>query len=48
VLRAQLEAAGHGWLVWACLTGVVLGVVGLVVVQVIRRRIARQESGSAG
>ncbi|WP_203230841.1 hypothetical protein, partial [Agromyces humi] len=33
--------AGLGWLVWACVTGVVLGLVGLVVVQVIRRRIAR-------
>ena len=48
VFRAQLEAAGLGWLVWACVTGVVLGLVGLVVVQVIRRRIARQETGSAG
>ncbi len=48
VFRAQLEAADLGWLVWACATGVVLGLVGLVVVQVIRRRIARQETGSAG
>ncbi|MDR6906880.1 NAD/NADP transhydrogenase beta subunit [Agromyces sp. 3263] len=47
VFRAQLEAADLGWLVWACVTGVVLGLVGLVVVQVIRRRIARQETGSA-
>ena len=48
VFRAQLEAAGLGWLVWAAVTGAVLGLVGLVVVQVIRRRIARQEAGSAG
>jgi len=47
VLRAQLEDVGLGWLVWAALTGVVLGVIGLVVVQLIRRRIARQGVGSA-
>ena len=48
VFRAQLEAADLGWLVWACVTGVALGLIGLVVVQVIRRRIARQEPGSTG
>ena len=48
VFRTQLEAVGLGWLIWAAVTGVVLGLVGLVVVQVIRRRIARQEAGSAG
>jgi hypothetical protein len=48
VFRAQLEAAGLGWLLWAAVTGLVLGVIGLVVVQVIRRRAARQEAGSAG
>jgi archaellum biogenesis protein FlaJ (TadC family) len=48
VFRAQLEAADLGWLMWACVTGVALGLIGLVVVQVIRRRIARQEAGSAG
>ena len=48
LFRAQLEAAGLGWLFWAAVTGAVLGLVGLVVVQVIRRRIARQEAGSAG
>jgi Protein of unknown function (DUF2530) len=46
VVRAQLEDAGLGWLVWAALAGVVLGVIGLVVVQLIRRRIARQGVGS--
>ena len=48
VFRTQLEAAGLGWLLWAALTGLVLGVIGLVVVQLIRRRAARQEAGSAG
>jgi uncharacterized protein DUF2530 len=48
LFRTQLEAAGLGWLLWAAVTGAVLGLVGLVVVQVIRRRIARQEAGSAG
>ena len=37
--RAPLEAAGLGWLLWAALTGLVLGVIGLVAVQVIRRRV---------
>lgn len=36
--RAPLQASGLGWLVWAALTGVVLGLAGLVVVQVTRRR----------
>ena len=48
LFRAQLEEAGLAWLVWAAVTGAVIGVVGLVVVQVIRRRIMRQERGSAG
>lgn len=48
VFRAQLDAAGIGWLVWAAVTGSALGVIGLVVVQVVRRRISRQEAGSAG
>ncbi|MGW4930193.1 DUF2530 domain-containing protein [Agromyces sp. NPDC004153] len=48
VFRAQLEAAGLGWLLWAAVTGLGLGVIGLVVVQLIRRRAARQEAGSAG
>jgi O-antigen/teichoic acid export membrane protein len=48
LFRAQLEEAGLAWLVWAAVAGAVIGVVGLVVVQVIRRRIMRQERGSAG
>ena len=48
VFRAPLDAAGMGWLVWAAVTGFALGVIGLVVVQVVRRRISRQEAGSAG
>ena len=48
VFRAQLDAAGLGWLLWAAVTGLVLGVIGLVVVQLIRRRASRQEAGSAG
>ena len=43
VFRAQLEAAGLGWWSGPRVTGVVLGLIGLVVVQVIRRRIVRQE-----
>lgn len=48
LFRDQLAEAGLGWLLWAAVTGAVIGIVGLVVVQVIRRRIARQERGSAG
>jgi hypothetical protein len=48
LFSAQLEDAGLGWLVWAAVAGSVIGVVGLIVVQVIRRRIMRQERGSAG
>ncbi|WP_448810775.1 DUF2530 domain-containing protein [Agromyces bauzanensis] len=48
VFRDQLEDAGVGWFVWAAATGACLGVAGLVVVQLIRRRIVRQERGSAG
>jgi O-antigen/teichoic acid export membrane protein len=47
LFRGQLAEAGLGWLVWAAVAGAVLGVVGLVVVQEIRRRIARQERGPA-
>ena len=47
VFREQLDAVGLAWLVWAAVTGVVLGLLGLVAVLVIRRRIARQEVGSA-
>lgn len=27
--RARLDAAGHGWWIWTCLVGTVLGLVGL-------------------
>jgi hypothetical protein len=47
VFRQQLDGVGLGWLVWAGVTGVVLGLLGLVAVLVIRRRVARQEAGSA-
>jgi O-antigen/teichoic acid export membrane protein len=47
VLRPQLMDAGLGWFVWAAAIGVAIGVVGLAVVLVIRRRIVRQERGSA-
>ena len=47
VLRPQLMDAGFGWFVWAAAIGVGIGVVGLAVVLVIRRRILRQERGSA-
>ena len=48
VFRAQLDEVGLGWLVWASVTGLVLGVIGLVVVLVLRARAARQDAGSAG
>jgi hypothetical protein len=47
VLREQLDAVGLGWLVWAAVTGCGARLLGLVAVLVIRRRIARQEVGSA-
>ena len=37
-LRGPLEAAGFGWFTTAAAIGVVLGLVGLVVVQLRRRR----------
>ncbi|MET0726259.1 MAG: DUF2530 domain-containing protein [Leifsonia sp.] len=33
----ELAAAGFGWWLWMCATGVALGVIGFVVVQVRRR-----------
>jgi heme exporter protein D len=47
VFREPLGAAGLGWLVWAAVAGVVMGLVGLVVVQVSRRRVARQGARKA-
>lgn len=45
--REQLDDAGIGWFVWAAAAGTALGLAGLLVVQLIRRRILRQERGSA-
>jgi hypothetical protein len=47
IFRTQLVEAGLDWLVWACVTGAGLGLVGLVVVQGIRWRIARQDERSS-
>ena len=38
MFRAPLAEMGQGWLVWASATGVALGVIGLLVVQMARRR----------
>ncbi|MCD2444279.1 DUF2530 domain-containing protein [Agromyces sp. SYSU K20354] len=46
LFQSQLEAAGYGWFAIAAAVGVGLGLVGLLVVQVIRRR-ARQAEGSS-
>lgn len=47
ITREQLAAAGLEWFVWTAAIGTGLGVVGLAVVQVVRRRILRQERGSS-
>jgi NAD/NADP transhydrogenase beta subunit len=36
--RTQLDEAGLGWLLWAAVTGAAIGITGLIVVQVTRRR----------
>jgi hypothetical protein len=41
--RTQLDDAGLGWLLWAAVTGVAIGIAGLIVVQLVRRRRMRQE-----
>jgi uncharacterized membrane protein len=46
VFRDSLEEADLGWLVWAALTGVVVGVIGLVAVHLLRRRVQRSASPS--
>ncbi len=38
--RDTLEADGHGWWLWTCVAGLVLGAVGLVGLQVRNRRLA--------
>ncbi|WP_136709960.1 DUF2530 domain-containing protein [Agromyces sp. H66] len=47
IAREQLAAAGLEWFVWTAAIGTGLGIVGLAVVQVIRRRILRQERESS-
>lgn len=42
--RDTLDEAGLDWLLWAAVTGVVVGVIGLAVVQLLRRRIQRSTS----
>jgi hypothetical protein len=41
--RTQLDDAGLGWLLWAAVTGVAIGIAGLIVVQLVRRRRMRRE-----
>jgi hypothetical protein len=48
VFQAPLTDAGFGWFVPASITGVVLGVLGLVVVQLSRRRARQTAGGSRG
>ncbi len=43
---SQLEEAGYGWFAVAAAVGIGLGLVGLVVVQVIRRRAPQSPEGS--
>ncbi|SFR73059.1 Protein of unknown function [Agromyces sp. CF514] len=45
IVRDVLASAGLAWLVWACATGVLLGLAALVFVQATRRRRARQGAG---
>ncbi|MFE6965976.1 DUF2530 domain-containing protein [Agromyces sp. NPDC057679] len=47
VFRDELDAAGLGWTLVAALVGVALGVVGIIVVQVIRRRAQPRDDGSS-
>lgn len=46
LFRDPLEAAGLGWLTWACAVGLLIGLVALAVVQAIRRRIQRADASS--
>jgi hypothetical protein len=45
--RTQLDDAGLGWLLWAAVAGVAIGIAGLIVVQLIRRRRMRREGHPA-
>ncbi|MFF2387572.1 DUF2530 domain-containing protein [Agromyces sp. NPDC058104] len=48
LFRAPLAAAGLGWFLAAAIVGVALGVVGIVVVQVIRRRARQPRDDGSG
>ena len=45
-LRPQLQQAGNDWWVWVCLSGTVLGLIGLP--YVVRRRAAYRLEASSG
>ena len=45
-LRSQLQQAGNDWWVWVCLSGTVLGLIGLP--YVVRRRAAYRLEASSG
>jgi len=47
VFREPLESAGLGWFTGAAITGIALGLIGLAVVQVIRRRAGQSPERSA-
>lgn len=42
VFRSDLEQDGREWWVWACVAGVVLGLIGIVITTRRRARLARQ------
>ena len=46
VAQPALDEAGFGWFTAAAATGLVLGIVGLVVVQLMRRRDRRADGGA--
>ncbi|GAA1785846.1 DUF2530 domain-containing protein [Agromyces lapidis] len=48
VFRDALDAAGLGWCLAAAIVGVALGVLGIVVVQVIRRRARQSRDDGSG
>ncbi|GAA1809824.1 DUF2530 domain-containing protein [Agromyces neolithicus] len=47
VFRVQLDEAGYGWFTVASAVGLGLGLVGLLVVQMIRRRAGQRPEGSS-
>lgn len=48
VFQGSLDAVGYGWFTIAAAVGVGIGLVGLLVVQVIRQRAGQSADGSAG